>query len=288
MGRRTDLAPFRRRVNAACSSSLCSCIAAPAIAQAYPAKPVRYILPSTGASEIVGRLIAQGLTDQLGQQFFVDVRPGAGSNLGAELGSEGTGGRLYADAAHAVAYGEREPLSHARLRRAPRFHAHHAHDFVAAHRRRASVAAGENDRRSGEARQGEAGGDRLLIRGRRHVHVPRRRAVQGDGGDRPRRDFVSRRRRRTNGRSVGRSLGVFRACRDGPALRARRTPARPGGRQRCPHTDAARVPDGRGIRLSRLRIEQLARVCRTRQRRRRTSSRCSIRPPSRCSNGPTS
>ncbi len=67
---------------------LCSCIAAPAIAQAYPAKPVRYILPSTGASEIVGRLIAQGLTDQLGQQFFVDVRPGAGSNLGAELGAK--------------------------------------------------------------------------------------------------------------------------------------------------------------------------------------------------------
>jgi tripartite-type tricarboxylate transporter receptor subunit TctC len=58
------------------------------IAQTYPSKPVRYILPSTGASEIVGRLMAQGLTEQLGQQFFVDVRPGAGSNLGAELGAK--------------------------------------------------------------------------------------------------------------------------------------------------------------------------------------------------------
>jgi tripartite-type tricarboxylate transporter receptor subunit TctC len=66
----------------------CSSIAAPAIAQTYPAKPVRYILPSTGASEIVGRLMVQGLTEQLGQQFFVDVRPGAGSNLGAELGAK--------------------------------------------------------------------------------------------------------------------------------------------------------------------------------------------------------
>lgn len=34
-------------------------------AQSYPTKPVRYILPSTGASEIVGRLMAQGLSDVL-------------------------------------------------------------------------------------------------------------------------------------------------------------------------------------------------------------------------------
>ena len=60
----------------------------PGLAQTYPAKPVRYVLPSTGASEIVGRLMVQGLTEQLGQQFFVDVRPGAGSNLGAELGAK--------------------------------------------------------------------------------------------------------------------------------------------------------------------------------------------------------
>jgi tripartite-type tricarboxylate transporter receptor subunit TctC len=63
-------------------------IAASISAQPYPTKPVRYILPSTGASEIVGRIMAQGLTEQLGQQFFVDVRPGAGSNLGAELGAK--------------------------------------------------------------------------------------------------------------------------------------------------------------------------------------------------------
>lgn len=62
--------------------------AAPSLAQSYPTKPVRYILPSTGASEIVGRLMAQGLSDALGQQFFVDVRAGAGGNLGAELGAK--------------------------------------------------------------------------------------------------------------------------------------------------------------------------------------------------------
>lgn len=54
-------------------------------AQAYPAKAVRYILPSTGGTEIIGRLIAQGLTQTLGQQVYVDVRPGAATNLAAEI-----------------------------------------------------------------------------------------------------------------------------------------------------------------------------------------------------------
>lgn len=56
--------------------------------QNYPVKPVRYIMPTTGASEVVGRLMAQGLTDVLGQQVYVDVRSGAGGNIGAELAAK--------------------------------------------------------------------------------------------------------------------------------------------------------------------------------------------------------
>lgn len=52
--------------------------------QSYPSKPVRFISPGTGATELVARIVAQGLTDRLGQQFFVDVRIGAGGNIGAE------------------------------------------------------------------------------------------------------------------------------------------------------------------------------------------------------------
>lgn len=59
--------------------------AANAWAQSYPAKPVRYVMPATGASEIVGRLLAQGMSEALGQQVFVDVRAGAGGNIGAEI-----------------------------------------------------------------------------------------------------------------------------------------------------------------------------------------------------------
>jgi len=62
--------------------------AAGAHAQSYPAKPVRYIMPSTGASELVGRLIAQGMTEVLGQQVFVDLRTGAGGNLGADIAAK--------------------------------------------------------------------------------------------------------------------------------------------------------------------------------------------------------
>ncbi len=59
-----------------------------AFAQTYPAKPVRYIMPTTGASEVVGRLVTQGMTEVLGQQVLVDVRAGAGGNLGAEIAAK--------------------------------------------------------------------------------------------------------------------------------------------------------------------------------------------------------
>ncbi len=73
--------------NAGISASL-MLVALSAVAQNYPSKPVRYIMPTTGASEVVGRLVAQGMTEVLGQQFLVDVRAGAGGNLGAEIAAK--------------------------------------------------------------------------------------------------------------------------------------------------------------------------------------------------------
>jgi tripartite-type tricarboxylate transporter receptor subunit TctC len=55
-------------------------------AQAYPQRPVRLIVPfaSGGASDILARLIGQWLTERLGQPFVVELRPGAGGNVGTE------------------------------------------------------------------------------------------------------------------------------------------------------------------------------------------------------------
>jgi tripartite-type tricarboxylate transporter receptor subunit TctC len=55
-------------------------------AQAYPQRPVRLIVPfaSGGASDILARLIGQWLSERLGQPFVIEMRPGAGGNVGTE------------------------------------------------------------------------------------------------------------------------------------------------------------------------------------------------------------
>ena len=65
------------------------CIAAPAAGAdaAFPAKPVRIIVPQTpgGASDVLARLIGQKLTAKWGQPVVVENHPGAGGNVGMEL-----------------------------------------------------------------------------------------------------------------------------------------------------------------------------------------------------------
>jgi tripartite-type tricarboxylate transporter receptor subunit TctC len=61
-----------------------------ALAQPYPAKPVRMIVPfpAGGATDVVARLLAQKLTDAWGQAVVVENRTGAGGNIGADAAAK--------------------------------------------------------------------------------------------------------------------------------------------------------------------------------------------------------
>ncbi len=59
-------------------------LAGSAFAQQYPNKPVKIVIPfpPAGVTDIVGRLVAQKLSERLGQQFYIENVAGAGGNLG--------------------------------------------------------------------------------------------------------------------------------------------------------------------------------------------------------------
>ncbi len=58
-----------------------------AMAQNYPARPIRMIVgfPPGGGTDVMARIVGQKLSDALGQQVIVENRPGAGGNIAAEL-----------------------------------------------------------------------------------------------------------------------------------------------------------------------------------------------------------
>ncbi len=60
------------------------------IAQTYPTKPIRMLMPFPpgGPTDVVGRLVAQKLSEQIGQSVVADSRPGASGNVGLEIASK--------------------------------------------------------------------------------------------------------------------------------------------------------------------------------------------------------
>ena len=74
-------------------ASLCAALAvAPSLAQDFPSRPVRIIVPFSPGGAVDGptRVVAQELTKRLGQQVVVDNRPGAGATIGTEAVAKST------------------------------------------------------------------------------------------------------------------------------------------------------------------------------------------------------
>jgi tripartite-type tricarboxylate transporter receptor subunit TctC len=86
-GARTMRLPRRKFLRLAAGATALPAVSRLACAQAYPSRPVRIIVGYTagGVSDILARLIGQRLAERLGQAFVVENRPGAASNVGADV-----------------------------------------------------------------------------------------------------------------------------------------------------------------------------------------------------------
>ena len=78
--------PRRRFLHLAAGAAALPAVSRVARAQAYPTRPVRWIVPAPpgGPLDLVTRLLGQWFSERLGQPFIIENRPGGGTNIGTE------------------------------------------------------------------------------------------------------------------------------------------------------------------------------------------------------------
>jgi tripartite-type tricarboxylate transporter receptor subunit TctC len=80
--------PRRKFLHMATGAAALPAVSRVAWAQAYPTRPVRFIVTfaAGSSSDIIARLMGQWLSERLGQPIIVENRPGAAGNIGTEIG----------------------------------------------------------------------------------------------------------------------------------------------------------------------------------------------------------
>ena len=259
---------IRRTLLASAAAALCTLSAGAALAQAdaYPSKPIKWIVPfpPAGAMDTIARTLGEHMGRKLGQTFVIENRPGAGGNIGADaVAKAAPDGYTMMIVANGMAvnkflYGKLSydpvkdfaPVS--LLAVVPNVLVTNAAQSKAKTR-------GRRDRAGqGPARQGD-----LRLGRQRHVDPPRRRALRFDGrgrhaaravqGQRPGGDRPDRRPgrlhvrqrhlghaahpvgqaardRRDHGQAI---VGAARMCRPSPKRACPATSCRPGSRSTC-------------------------------------------------------
>jgi len=74
----------------ACAAALCLAASSASLAQAYPTKPIRLIVPfpAGGATDLFARTLSQKMGEKLGTTLVIDNKPGAGGAIGSDMAAK--------------------------------------------------------------------------------------------------------------------------------------------------------------------------------------------------------
>ncbi len=227
---------------------------APRLASAldYPSRPVRVLVGYTAGSspDVEGRLVGQWLSDRLGQQFVVENKPGAGTNLSTEAVARATpdGYTLLVIATPNEI--ERPPARQSHLQHPARHRAGRLFRRHALRHGGDAVVSGADGSRIHRLRQGQSGQDQYGLERHRQSHPCRRRVFQDDGRGRSVPRAVSRRDGGAGRSAIGPRPGhvrsdhrLARRHQGRQAARARRDDAA-AGRVAARYADRERIRAG--------------------------------------------
>ena len=177
----------RRFLRLAAGAVAMPAVSSKAWSQAYPSRPVRFIVgfPAGNAPDIIARLIGQMLSERLGQQFVIENRPGAASNIATEVALSAPPDGYTIQMIVLTNVFNADALSASQVQFHARHRAGRRHRRCALPHRGQSVAAGEDDPGIHRLCQGAPRQDHVRLRRQRQLVAHLRRDAQENGRHRP-------------------------------------------------------------------------------------------------------